>query len=213
MLAGLLVALLLLGQGLLYSVHNDLVLSRADTRNLTRAWMLAHVPRGARIVLEPVVLDSWIEEGDGSSAKRWVKYQSLTSVIEPNGTLAPQAPHTVALEDYETTLAPALIGWYERQGYCWVVSGSTESGRAFADSSAAPLAVAYYRELASDSEVAYRLSPYSQGAKPPAFSFDWTFDYYPLSYRLPGPEMTVYRLNGGRCAREKQSPVHPQPLS
>lgn len=213
LLLGLLVAILLLGQGVLYSVHNDVVLSRADTRNLTRAWMLAHVPRGARIVLEPVVLDSWIEEGDGSSVKRWMKYQALTSVIEPNGVLAPQTPHTVALEDYETTLAPALIGWYERQGYCWVVSGSTESGRAFVDSSAAPLAVAYYRALAAGSEVAYRVSPYSRGATPPAFSFDWTFDYYPLSYRLPGPEMTVYRLRGGRCTRGKQSPVNPQPLS
>jgi 4-amino-4-deoxy-L-arabinose transferase-like glycosyltransferase len=212
-LAGSLIALVLLAQGLVYSVHNDLVLSRADTRNLTRAWMLANVPRDARIVLEPVVLDSWIEEGDGSSAKRWIKYQALTSVIEPNGVLAPQAPHTVALEDYETTLAPALIGWYERQGYCWVVSGSTESGRAFADPSAAPLAVAYYRALAADSQVAYRVSPYLPGATPPAFSFDWTFDYYPLSYRLPGPEMTVYRLRGGRCARGRQSPVHAQPLS
>ncbi|HEY5194587.1 MAG TPA: glycosyltransferase family 39 protein [Solirubrobacteraceae bacterium] len=211
--AGSLIALVLLAQGLVYSVHNDLVLSRADTRNLTRAWMLAHVPRGARIVLEPVVLDSWIEEGDGSSAKHWMKYQALTSVIEANGTLAPQAPHTVALEDYETTLAPALIGWYERQGYCWVVSGSTESGRAFADPVAAPLAVAYYRALAAGSEVAYSVSPYVAGVTPPAFSFDWTFDYYPLSYRLPGPEMTVYRLRGGRCAREKQGPIHPQPLS
>ncbi len=201
MLASLLVALALLGQGLLYSVHNDLVLSRADTRNLTRAWMVAHVPHGSRIVLEPVVLDSWLEEGDGSSVKRWMKYQALTSVITPDGTLAPQAPHTVALEDYETTLAPALIGWYEREGYCWVVSGSTESGRALADAAAAPLAVAYYRALAVQGEVAYHVWPYTPGATPPAFSFDWTFDYYPLSYRLPGPEMTVYRLRGGRCAR------------
>jgi hypothetical protein len=207
--AALLIALVLVAQGLVYSVHNDLVLSRADTRNLTRAWMLAHVSRGTRIVLEPVVLDSWIEEGDGSSARRWMKYQALTSVIEANGKLAPQAPHTVALEDYETTLAPALVGWYERQGYCWVVSGSTESGRALADPSAAPLAVAYYRRLAAASEVAYHVSPYKSRAGPTAFSFDWTFDYYPLSYRLPGPEMTVYRLLGGRCARAKQRLAQP----
>src|SRR5439155_738051 len=31
----------LLTQGLTYSIHSDLVLSRADTRTLTRAWMLA----------------------------------------------------------------------------------------------------------------------------------------------------------------------------
>jgi hypothetical protein len=32
-----------------------------------------------------------------------------------------------------------------------------------------------------------------------AFDFDWSFDYYPLAYHRPGPEMVVYRLHGGRC--------------
>jgi hypothetical protein len=200
-LVGGLVATLLLGQGLLYSVHNDAVLARADTRNLTRSWMVAHVPRGARIVLEPVVLGSWIEEGAGRrQTKRWHKYPALESVIAPDGKLAPQTAHTVALEDYETTLSPALIDWYERQGYCWVVSGSTESGRALADPPAAPLALAYYRALSAHAQAVYHVSPYSPGGSSTGFNFDWTFDYYPLSYRRPGPEMTVYRLPGGRCA-------------
>ncbi len=152
---GAVIVILLLAQGLIYSVHNDLVLSRADTRNLTRAWMVAHVPRGSRIVLEPVVLDSWLQERTG--VKRWRKYVSLESVIAPDGTLSPQTAHPVALENYETTLAPSLIGWYERQGYCWVITGSTESGRAFADRSArAPLAVAYYRALAQQATVVYQ---------------------------------------------------------
>lgn len=197
-----LVVAVLLGQGVLYSVHNDLVLSRADTRNIARAWMVAHVPRGAPIVVEPVVLDSWIEEGAGASrGDRWLKYEALQSVIAPDGSVAPQTIHEVTLEDYETTLSPALIGWYERLGYCWVVSGSTESGRALADPRAAPFASAYYHALATRAEVVYRVSPYSPGSNPPGFSFDWSFDYYPLSYERPGPEMTVYRLRGGRCAR------------
>lgn len=200
-LAGGLVATLLLAQGLLYSLHNDIVLARADTRNLTRSWMVAHVPRGTRIVLEPVVLGSWIEEGVGTrQAKRWHKYPALESVIAPDGKLAPQTSHTVALEDYEATLSPALVGWYERQGYCWVVSGSTESGRALANPRAAPLAIDYYRALGTQGQVAYHVSPYSPGGNRPGFNFDWTFDYYPLAYRRPGPEMTVYRLLGGRCA-------------
>jgi hypothetical protein len=200
-LVGSLAVILLLAQGLLFSVHNDLVLARADTRNLTRAWLVSHVPRGSRIVLEPVVLNSWIKEGGTrQDVKRWQKYPALESVLAPDGTLAPQTVHSVALEDYETTLGPALIGWYERQGYCWVITGSTESGRALADPSAAPLAVAYYRVLAAHAEVAYRVSPYSPGSSPPGFNFDWTFDYYPLAFRRPGPMMTVYRLRSGRCA-------------
>jgi 4-amino-4-deoxy-L-arabinose transferase-like glycosyltransferase len=200
-LVGSLAVILLLAQGLLFSVHNDLVLARADTRNLTRAWLVSHVPSGSRIVLEPVVLNSWIEEGEARhDVKRWQKYPALESVLAPDGALAPQTVHSVALEDYETTLGPALIGWYERQGYCWVITGSTESGRALADPSAAPLAVAYYRALAAQAEVAYRVSPYSPGSNPPGFNFDWTFDYYPLAFRRPGPLMTVYRLRNGRCA-------------
>jgi hypothetical protein len=204
LLAGALIAIVLLAQGVVYSVHNDLVLSRADTRNITRAWMVAHVPRGTPIVVEPVVLDSWIEEGMGSlRSDRWPKYQSLQSVIAPDGSLAPQTIHQVTLEDYETTLSPALIGWYEHLGYCWVVVGSTESGRALADPRAAPFASAYYHALAAREEVAYRVSPYSPGSSPTRFGFDWSFDYYPLSYAHPGPEMTVYRLRGGRCARSR----------
>jgi 4-amino-4-deoxy-L-arabinose transferase-like glycosyltransferase len=203
-MAGMLIAAVLLAQGLIYSVHNDLVLSRADTRNITRAWMVAHVPRGTPIVVEPVVLDSWIEESHGAArADRWLKYQSLQSVIAPDGSLAPQTLHKVTLEDYETTLSPALIGWYEHLGYCWVVVGSTESGRALADPRAAPFASAYYQALARQAEVAYRISPYSPGSTPTRFSFDWSFDYYPLGYGHPGPEMTVYRLRGGRCARSR----------
>jgi hypothetical protein len=193
-------AVLLLGQGVVYSVHGDLVLARADTRNLTRAWMVEHVPEGARIVLEPVVLGSWLREAEhATGAARWVKYPALKSVIAPNGSLAPQGSHTVALEDYEATLSPGLIGWYERLGYCWVVTGSTQSGRALANPRAAPLAVAYYRALASQAQGAFHVSPYTPGSSAPAFNFDWTFDFYPLAYRHPGPEMTVYRLRGGHC--------------
>jgi 4-amino-4-deoxy-L-arabinose transferase-like glycosyltransferase len=200
-LAGVVVTVLLLAQGVIYSVHGDVVLARADTRNLTRDWMVAHIPRGERIVLEPVVLSEWLASSPGSSRRLWQKYPTLESVIAPDGTLAPQDVHKVALEDYETTLSPALIGWYQQQGYCWVISGSTESGRALVDSRAAPLAAAYYRALARSAQVVYHVSPYSTGSATPAFNFDWSFDYYPLAYRGPGPEMTVYRFAGWRCRR------------
>ena len=49
-------------QGLVYSVHSDLVLARADTRNLTRAWMVAHIPPARAIVVEPVAPDAWAHE-------------------------------------------------------------------------------------------------------------------------------------------------------
>jgi hypothetical protein len=99
------------------------------------------------------------------------------------------------------TLSPALLGYYEQHGYCTVLTGSTESGRVFADPRAVPFAVAYYRALARQGEVVFRTSPYAPGKGPVAFGFDWSFDYYPLAYERPGPSITVYRLHGARCAR------------
>jgi dolichyl-phosphate-mannose-protein mannosyltransferase len=202
-LAGLLVAGLL-AQGLIYSVHSGLVLSRADTRTLTREWMLAHVPRGARIVLEPVAPDEWAHEtrlGSSTAAnrERWRKYASMLARLSPSGELEASATRRVSIEDYERTLGPALIGYYQLHGYCWVISGSTESGRALADPAVVPGAIAYYHALSKQGEVLFRASPYRDGQGPVAFGFDWSFDYYPLAYERPGPQMTVYRLGGGRC--------------
>ncbi|HEY2283834.1 MAG TPA: glycosyltransferase family 39 protein [Solirubrobacteraceae bacterium] len=188
--AALLVAALL-AQGFVYSVHAGRTLARADTRNLTRAWMLAHIPAGAPIVVEPVAPDQW--------GTRWNKYPSLISRVSKTGALQASAGARIGIEGYERTLAPALIDYYRAHGYCWVLSGSTESGRAFADPHAVPLAIAYYRALERQGEVVYRASPYASGKGPVAFGFDWSFDYYPLAYERPGPYMTIYRLHGGRC--------------
>jgi hypothetical protein len=194
-LAVLVVALL--AQGLVYSVHSGKVLARADTRNLTRDWMLAHIPAGTPIVVEPIAPNAWGE--------RWEKYPSLWTQISLTGALEPGFTHELGIEDYERTLAPALVGYYEAHDYCWVVSSSTESGRAYADPREVPLAIAYYRELERRGEVVYRASPYARGQRggreAVPFDFDWSFDYYPLAYERPGPEMTIYRLHGGRCAR------------
>lgn len=202
----LLLAVVVLAQGLIFGVHSGLVLSRTDTRNVTRAWMVGNVPVGAKIVAEPVSPDEWAREvrpGTSTAANpyRWHKYSSLRSRISSSGGLLQGGGHVVGIEDYERTLSPALLGYYEQHGYCFVVSGSTESGRAFADPRAVPQAVAYYRALQRQGEVVFHSSPYGRGQGPVAFGFDWSFDYYPLAYHRPGPSMTIYRLHGGRCGR------------
>jgi Dolichyl-phosphate-mannose-protein mannosyltransferase len=184
-------ALALLAQGAVYSVHSDLVLSRPDTRALTRAWMVTHIPRGTPIVVEPVAPAAW--------GTRWNKYASLVSRIAPDGTLTPRSERVVGIEEYVRTLSPALLAYYRLHGYCSIVSGSTQADRALTDPKAVPLAVAYYRALARQGRVVYRSSPYARGRGPVPFGFDWSFDYYPLAYSRPGPEMTIYRLHGGRC--------------
>ena len=183
-------------QGLLYSVHGDLVLSRDDTRNVARDWLVEHAPAGSKIVVEPgVVPDGWAADvGEPSlltsNGNRWIKYPTSRG---PDGV--------VNIEDYERTLEPGLIDDFEKGGYCWIVSGSTQSGRAFAQPEQVPGAIAYYRRLRARGAIAFRASPYKQRKGPVAFNFDWSFDYYPLAYERPGPVMTIYRLDRKVCKR------------
>jgi hypothetical protein len=167
--------------------------------------VVAHVAPGTGIVIEPVVPNLWgMDIGHPlpltSLGYRWMEYPSLRTQIDAAGNLTPEPGPVVNIEDYERTLSPALIGLYEQGGYCWVVSGSTQSGRAAADPTKVPLALAYYQQLAQDATVAFRASPFRAGRSVP-FNFDWSFDYYPLAYHDAGPVMTVYRLHGGRCGR------------
>jgi 4-amino-4-deoxy-L-arabinose transferase-like glycosyltransferase len=194
------------GQGFVYSLHSGLVLSRDDTRNLARAWMVANVPAGKKVVIEPVVPDQWAQDIGNPlpiipNGNRWNKYPLSRSQIDPKtGKLLPGEGVIVNIEDFERILRPELVSLFEQQEYCWVVVGSTQRGRAEAQPDAVPNALAYYRELERRSKVVYDASPYSKGKGPVGFNFDWTFNYYPLAYNRPGPEMTIYRLTGGQCA-------------
>lgn len=199
---------LLCGQGLLYSLHNGLVLSREDTRNLTRAWAVENIPERSKIVVEPVVPDAWAQDiGRPSRAtgngNRWIKFPTSRSNIANDGSVLPDPGRIVNIEDYERTLVPELIDRYERDQFCYVVSGSTQRGRAEAEPEVVPNAIAYYRELERRSELVREDSPYRKGADPVDFNFDWSFDYYPLAYHRPGPLIRVYRLTGGRCAIDR----------
>jgi hypothetical protein len=181
-------------------------MSREDTRNIARDWMVANVPAGSKIVVEPVVPDQWAQDVGHPSpvtknGNRWNKYPLSRSQIDPKtGETLTGEGVIVNIEDFERVLRPELVDLFEQQRYCWVVVGSTQRGRAEVEPKVVPNALAYYKELERRSDVAYAVSPYSRGKGPVAFSFDWTFNYYPLAYNRPGPTMTIYHLNGGGCA-------------
>ena len=188
----------------MYSIHDGLVLSRPDTRNLARDWLAANVPPKTKIVVEPVVPDAWASDigrpyARTSNGARWVKFPTSRSNIANDGSEIAGPGRLVNIEDYERTLYPGLVDNYLQAGYCWVVVGSTQRGRAEVEPEAVPRALEYYRELERRATVAYTASPYRAGAGPVDFNFDWSFDFYPLAYHRPGPTMTIYRLHGGRC--------------
>ena len=76
----------LVAQGLVYSIHSGLVLSRADTRNLARAWVVGHIPAGARIVVEPVVPNAWLNDtgGSGTTTCAGSSIPTLRVVLNPS---------------------------------------------------------------------------------------------------------------------------------
>ncbi len=205
-IAGAVVAVLMLAQSVATVLHNDAVLSRPDTRNLTRAWMVKHVPAGSKVVIEPVVPDNWATDIGRAlpathNGARWNEYATWYTNLDAQGNPLPQGERRyVTVDEYERVLTPALLTQYVDGGYCWVVVGSLQAGRAFAQPQDAPGAVAYYSALAERAQLVYHVSPFSRAVNAVPFSFDWSIDYYPPQYRLPGPDMSVYHLSGGKCA-------------
>ncbi|HVI38888.1 MAG TPA: hypothetical protein VM684_21810, partial [Gaiellales bacterium] len=65
-------------------------------------------------------------------------------------------------------------------------------------------ALAYYDELARESDAVYHVSPYKPGATAPRFDFDFSYNYYPSAFERPGPEITIYRL---RNCKQKYGPL------
>ncbi len=168
--------------------------------------MVAHVPAGSRVVMEPDVPDAWATDIGRSlpqtpTGERWWRYPTWLSGIGQDGRPLPGGRlRYVPVDQYERTLRPSLLNQYVRQGYCWVLTGSLQAGRAFAEPGLARGAIAYYAALARRGRLVYRVSPFAPGARPVPFNFDFSIDYYPSAYRLPGPEISVYRLGGGRCS-------------
>ncbi len=197
-----------LGQSVAADIHNDRVLSRPDTRNLARAWMVAHVPAGSKIVIEPLVPDNWAQDIGRSlpatpTGERWWRWPTWLTTLDRFGNQLPRGEHRFVLVDqYERNLYPALLDRYVQDGYCWVILGSLQAGRAFAQPQDAPQAIAYYAQLAQRARLVYHITPFAPGAHPVPFNFDWAIDYYPRQYRLPGPELSVYRLTGGKCGSQ-----------
>jgi hypothetical protein len=200
-------AVVLGAQALVHSVHSTRLLTREDTRNEARAWLERNVPEGTKIVVEPgVVPDAWAQDPGRPSpvvgnGNRWRKFPTSRSRIDPDtGRTVPEPGVVVNIEDFERVLRPGLVGEFQRQGYCWVVVGSTQRGRAEAEPEEVPGAIAYYERLEASSRLAFRASPYDPGAEPVPFDFDMSFTFHPLAYERPGPLVEVFRLRGGACS-------------
>lgn len=172
-------AVLFAGQGLISSVRSSATLGRADTRTLARTWMVAHVPGGSRVALEPFLPQGFLTTGGRTAPERYERF-----------------PVSRPFQAYTRRLSPALLDVYRRGGYCWVVSASYQRGRGL--KAGLPGARAYYALLDRSSRRMAIFSPFRAGAQPVPFSFDLSFNYQPNAYARPGPVVEIRRLNGCR---------------
>ena len=173
------------------------MLARPDTRQLARDWMVANVPIRSKVVVEPFLPAAWaadaqsVREGTGNGF-RWNKWPTTPRARRPRRRRDP-------LRGLRAHTRPALLGAYARGGFCWVVTGSTQYGRAYAEPRAVPDALRYYAALERDAKLVYEARPDDGGHGRLPFSYDFSFNAYPLSYDRMGPEVRIYRLSGRPC--------------
>lgn len=172
---------------LIHVIHNDRVLSRTDTRQLAKQWILQNVPSDAKIAFDLVGPPPYYRVGDAAAGSPAFNIRPL-----PRGT---------EIEKYAQRLSPEVLDSFEREGYCYVVSASIQRGRVMKDPAKAPGAAAYYAELARRGERIASFSPMRSGEQVPRFNFDISYNYFPLGYVRPGPQIDIYRLREGRCTK------------
>jgi O-antigen/teichoic acid export membrane protein len=198
---GAAVAVAALAQGLVASVHADLVLARKDTRTQTREWMLANVAPGTRIVVEPSVPVGWFVRGahpDGEGEPIWDRWQRPKALVRELRREHRGAGRRADFQNYVWTLFPGMLDVYRREGACTYVRVSTQAGRAFREPERVPQAVAFYRALDREARVLYEANPFGRGEPAQPFQFDLSFNFLPLAYERPGPVLRVYRLRDCR---------------
>ncbi len=165
---------------------------RADTRTLTRDWMLAHMPPGARVVVEPVSPDDWAREAPGAAPApapaTLVQVAVAVHVHRPERRARPARTHQVGHRGLRAHARPGADRLL-RAPRLLLGRDRLDRVRPRARGPARPCR---WRSPTTGrwpnrAKSRYRASPYAAGSGPVPFNFDWSFDYYPLAYERPGP--------------------------
>jgi hypothetical protein len=202
LVTGLVTAVAFVGlcaQGFAMDVHLGRVLSNTDTRETVRNWMRGHIPYGAQVVVEPgVVPQRWL--GKSIDSSRAFVFGETHGPVEKTWRIMSQGfVIQGSPERYASTLRPSLINAYRRQGWCWVMTASTQRGRVERDPANSPAAVAYYKRLKRSASLVHTTSPWASSASRVPFDYDSSFNYSDSDYVRPGPQIKIYKLHGGRC--------------
>ena len=196
-----LAGVLLCAQGLVFAIHNDVVLARADTRRLARDWMVENVPAGHE-GRDRAGRPRRVGERHRPRAARHRQRRALEQVADL--ALAPK-PRRHAAQ------ARGRAGRQARGLRAHAVPrarrASTSAAATARCSPARPSSAARWpsrrrsrRRCATTPRCAAAAASSSPRRQPvKTFSFDFSFNSYPLSFERPGPEIVIYRLTGGAC--------------
>ncbi len=168
--------------------------------------MSVHVPAGSKVVIEPLVPDNWAVDVGRSlpatpTGERWWRWPTWLTTLDRSGNQLPQGEHRFVLVDqYERNLYPALLDRYVQDGYCWVVLGSLQAGRPSPSLRTrrrpSPTTPCWPGGRASSTTSAR--SP--EAPMPSRSASTGRSTTTPASTTCPDPELSVYRLSGGRCS-------------
>ncbi|WP_022927135.1 glycosyltransferase family 39 protein [Patulibacter americanus] len=196
--------LVVLAQGLVLVVHNDVVLTREDTRTTARKWMVENIPARTTIVVEPVVPREWYADAavlQSKYSRAGYRWERLTrtgddkrALIKKHPELASKIRRAADFANHGFTLFPGMLDFYREKGACWIVSGSLQSGRVMNNPRRVPEAVKYYRALEQQSDLRFEIDPFDGPEAKHYFQYDMAFNFGQLRYERPGPSMRVYRL-------------------
>ena len=196
----------LCGQGLVYSLHIGQVLSREDTRNLTRDWMVAHIPRAhedRRRAGRARRLGAGHRPPVAADRQRRplgeVPDQPLADRPRRPASRCPSPGVIVNIEDYERTCARAG----RRLRASGATAGSSPAPRSAAAPRPSPRSCPRRWPTTASSSAAPTSSTrprrIAEGAEPVDVQLRLvrsTTTRWPTTG--PGPLITVYRLRGGQ---------------
>ncbi|MEX2196944.1 MAG: glycosyltransferase family 39 protein [Thermoleophilaceae bacterium] len=173
-----------LAQPLAADVRTGQLLGRTDTRALAREYLRLNYPRRLRAIVEPAVPARWYRLSRPGRRAPLSRKQFVRGFAEDVAETR---------LDYAAALRPERIDLYREFGFCVVVTMSVIRGRAENDE--VPQALAYYERLEREADLVREFSPYEDGAEPPDFHFDLSYNYYPTAFERPGPVVKIYELD------------------
>jgi hypothetical protein len=186
-LAGALLGCVAVVQPAVASLRFDTLLTRDDTRLLSRRWIEANIPAGSRITVE-----SWVFGPQLATAKHPSPFSRRIYQTSLNGAYGLSEKAEPGGVPYQGTLT---VADYWKAGTQYIVSDSFSAESHLLDPREDRAKKAFYSALAEQAQLLVEISPYS-GPEPTPQLFEESYGptLHLFERQRPGPTLRIYRL-------------------